>query len=63
MRAWVLILLLANAVLAGFVYLLETRVPPRFTSADLNADKLRLLPLPQEKPPNGPTAASPSRAQ
>ena len=61
MRVWVLILLLANVAMAGFVYLWETRVPPRPTSVDLNADKLRLLPLPQEKPLARPIADNTAR--
>ena len=61
MRVWVLILLLANVAMAGFVYLWETRVPPRSTGIDLNADKLRLLPLPQEKPPVSPAADNAAR--
>ena len=50
MRVWVLILLLANAVLAGFLYLTEMRVPATAPSSDLNAGNLRLLPVSQEKP-------------
>lgn len=48
MRVWVLILLLANLVLAGFAYLSEPRAPLR-GNTDFNADKLRLLPVPQDK--------------
>ena len=58
MRVWVLMLLLANLVLAGFVYLTETRatVPP--PSTDLNADKLRLLPLAADAPTPAATPAA-----
>lgn len=51
MRVWVLILLLANLVLAGFVYLTETRALLPTPNNDLNADKLRLLPFSPDVPP------------
>lgn len=54
MKVWVLILLLANAVLAGFLYLTETRVPATAPNPDLNAGKLRLLLVFHEKPAIAP---------
>ena len=61
MRLWLLILLLANFVLAGFVYMSEARAPVRAGATDWNADKLRLLPVLPDKP--APNAAADDAAK
>ncbi len=48
MKVWVLMLVLANLLLAVVNVASEPRAPPPAPSTDLNADKLRVVALPPE---------------